>query len=146
MVHDSDNYIIHVPVYLFCDRSLSVLESLVEYLKEILGLSYHKIALLTNRDDRNIWTVYHRVLQKRKGRPKIKIVPRKEAFNDVFIPLDILKDRSLSVLEVVVEHLEKKGFTNHEIAVLLNRDDRTIWTCNNRALKKRKALRGGKNK
>jgi hypothetical protein len=60
----------------------------------------------------------------------------------IAIPSNIFRDRSLSVLEIIVEYLkEKKKLTYHEIAVLLNRDDRTIWTCYNRAKKKRK---GGK--
>ncbi len=54
------------------------------------------------------------------------------------IPLAVLSDRSLSVLEAIVEHLhDKKSMSFHEIAVSLNRDDRTIWTCYSRARKKR---------
>jgi len=57
----------------------------------------------------------------------------------VFIPTTILKDRTLSVLESIVEYLkDQKQLTFHEIAILLNRDDRTIWTCYSRAKKKRK--------
>lgn len=60
--------------------------------------------------------------------PKIKNIP---------IPSHIFLDRSISVLEAIVKYLkEKKGMTYHEIAVLLNRDDRTIWTCYNRVKKK----------
>ena len=47
------------------DRSLSVLEVMVEYLKEHEALSFHQIAALTNRDDRTIWTVYSRAKKKR---------------------------------------------------------------------------------
>lgn len=58
---------------------------------------------------------------------------------DVQIPIDVLSDRSLSVLEVIVEYLhEKKLFSFHQIAILTNRDDRTIWTCYHRAKQKRK--------
>lgn len=54
------------------------------------------------------------------------------------IPLAVLSDRTVSVLEAVVEYLHnKKSYSFHEIAVMLNRDDRTVWTCNNRAKKKR---------
>lgn len=54
------------------------------------------------------------------------------------IPAHIFRDRSLSVLEILVEYLkENKGLTYHEIAVMLNRDDRTIWTCYKRAKEKR---------
>ena len=55
----------------------------------------------------------------------------------ISIPSSILANRSLSVLEAISKYLkEEKGLTYHEIAVLLNRDDRTIWTCYNRAKKK----------
>lgn len=57
-----------IPVYLFRDRSVAVLEVLVEYLKDVKGLSFHEIAVLLNRDDRTIWTVYNRVKKKRKYR------------------------------------------------------------------------------
>ncbi len=56
------------------------------------------------------------------------------------IPLRIFSDRTLSVLEAIVEYLhEKENLSFHQIALLLNRDDRTVWTCHNRAKKKRKA-------
>jgi len=61
------------------------------------------------------------------------------------IPSSILKDRSLSVLEAIVEYLrEEKGLTFHRIAVLLNRDDRTIWTAYRRAKEKRGVNGNGK--
>lgn len=124
---------IKIPVSLFTDRSLSVLEVLVEYLKDELHYSYHEIAVLINRDDRTIWTVYSRVKKKRE---KIKRPKLKKA--EIFIPLDILFDRSLSVLEVLVRYLkEELHLTYHEIAVLLNRNDRTIWTVYNRVQKKK---------
>ena len=57
---------------------------------------------------------------------------------NVDIPLDIISDRTLSVLEAIVEYLhEKKSLSFHQIAVLTKRDDRTIWTCYSRAKKKR---------
>lgn len=55
-----------IPTSVFRDRTLKVLESLVEYLKESEGLTYHQIAKLLNRDDRTIWTVYQRAKKKRK--------------------------------------------------------------------------------
>ena len=54
------------------------------------------------------------------------------------IPLKVLRDRNLSVLEAISEYLhDEKNLTYHEIAVLMKRDDRTIWTCYQRAKKKR---------
>jgi len=58
-----------VPTYILKDRSVSVLEAIVEYLKDNENLSYHEIALLINRDDRTIWTVYSRV-KKKRGKKK----------------------------------------------------------------------------
>lgn len=56
-----------IPSFVFKDRRLKVLEVLVEYLKEDCNLSYHEIAILLNRDDRTIWTVYQRALKKREN-------------------------------------------------------------------------------
>ena len=54
------------------------------------------------------------------------------------IPTSIFLDRTISVLEAITKYLkEEKNLTYHQIAILLNRDDRTIWTCYNRAKKKR---------
>ena len=52
----------------FKDRSVSVLEVLVEYLKDKKNLSFHQIAMLLNRNDRTIWTVYNRTKTKRRER------------------------------------------------------------------------------
>ena len=53
------------------------------------------------------------------------------------IPVEVLQDRTVSVLEAISLYLkENKGSTYHGIAVLLNRDDRTIWACYHRAKKK----------
>jgi len=55
------------------------------------------------------------------------------------IPASIFRDRSLKPLEVIVEYLkEVEHLTYHQIAKLLNRDDRTIWTVYQRAKRKRK--------
>lgn len=55
------------------------------------------------------------------------------------IPSSIFRDRELSVLEAIVEYFkEKKQMKYSEIAKLLNRDDRTVWTAYQRAKEKRK--------
>jgi hypothetical protein len=62
----------------------------------------------------------------------------KQQINEIEnIPTSIFLDRTISVLEAITKYLkEEKNLTYHQIAVLLNRDDRTIWTCYNRAKKK----------
>ena len=52
-----------IPVSCFTP-SLTILESVVVYLKERWLLNYHQIALLLKRDDRTIWTVYQRAKKK----------------------------------------------------------------------------------
>ncbi|MBD3310338.1 hypothetical protein GF351_03910 [Candidatus Woesearchaeota archaeon] len=60
--------------------------------------------------------------------------------SDLKLPLSVLRDRSVSVLEAIVGYLkDEKGLTYHEIAVMLNRDDRTIWTVFSRVKKKRRS-------
>jgi len=53
-----------IPVSILKNRKLSVLEALVSYLKDNFNLRYSQIAVLLARDERNIWTVYHRSKKK----------------------------------------------------------------------------------
>ncbi len=123
-----------VPVAVLADRQLSVFEAVVAYLKDERKLSYRQIALLTNRNDRTIWTVYSRAGKKRAvvGR-EIRETGRKVHS----IPISIFQNRKAAVLEAISVYLrDVAGLTYHEIAVLTNRDDRTIWTVYSRAKKK----------
>lgn len=54
----------HIPMEIIKNRNLSILESIVKFLKEARNLTYHEIAVLLNRDDRTIWTVYSRARKK----------------------------------------------------------------------------------
>lgn len=56
-----------IPFSIFEDDRLSVLENIVYFLKS-RNLKYCEIARITNRDDRTIWTVYHRALAKKGGK------------------------------------------------------------------------------
>ncbi len=53
-----------VPLDIFSDRNLSILENLVFYLKETYNLRYVEIAGLLHRDERNIWGVYNKAKKK----------------------------------------------------------------------------------
>jgi hypothetical protein len=57
---------VSIPVSVLSDRSVATLESVVEYMKDTLGLTYHQIAILLKRDDRTIWTCYNRAKKKRE--------------------------------------------------------------------------------
>lgn len=57
---------VDVPSYIFHDRTLKVLEAIVEFLKNRRGYTYKEIAVILNRDERTIWTVYQRAVKKRE--------------------------------------------------------------------------------
>ncbi len=58
------------------------------------------------------------------------------------IPSFIFRDRSLAALEAIVVYLkDTQNMSYADIAQLLNRDQRTIWTTYDRA---RKKLGGGR--
>ena len=66
--NDTSDSKIRIPISIFRDRSLSVLEALSEYLKECQNMRYCRIAALLNKDQRTIWTVYSRAKKKRRQR------------------------------------------------------------------------------
>ena len=59
-----DEHSLLVPVTIFQKRKLSILESLVNYLKENFNMKYSEIGLLLHRDQRTIWTVFNRCEKK----------------------------------------------------------------------------------
>lgn len=69
----------------------------------------------------------------------MRVAEKNEAIDSsVAIPSSIFRDRTLKPLEAIVEYLhEHQKLTLHQIAKVLNRDDRTIWTVYNRAKRKR---------
>jgi len=120
-----------LPVSIFNNKELGSLETIVKYLKENLNLKYHEIAQVLNRNDRTIWTTYNNAVKKKKEK-----LPVKES--KFFIPVSIFKDRKFSVLEALVSYLKDNfNLRYSEIAVLLNRDERNIWTVYNRYKKKK---------
>ena len=122
---------IHVPISVFDNDYLSALETIVKFLREDLLLSFKQIASLTNRNEMALAVTYRNARKKMPAKLDARA-------SDYFIPVSILKDRSLSVLENVAYYLKETfGITYHKIALLLNRDDRTIWTVYQRARRKR---------
>lgn len=122
-----------VPVEIFRNKKLSALESIVKYLKEERGFGFSGVAKLTERSSKTIWATYSNAAKK---------MPEKFSFANailpsIHVPLSILKDRKLGVQEAIVKYLrEDAGLNYHRIAVILNRNDRTIWTVYDRIRKK----------
>ncbi len=122
---------VKIPITVFDNDYLSSLETIIKYLRENLLLSFKQIASLTNRNEVALAVSY------RNSRKKLR-ANFIERVSPYYIPVSILKNRKLSVLENVVSYLkENYGFNYHKIAVMLNRDDRTIWTVYHRAKKKK---------
>jgi len=112
------------------NEKLTVLEAVVKYLKEEKELSLSKISDVIGRDERNIWHVCNQAKKKYPERFSVKNAR-------FWIPASIFADAKLSALESVVVYLKEEFLLNyHEIAVLLKRNDRTIWTVYQRARKK----------
>jgi len=55
-----------LPVNIFQDRRLSVLEAVVAHLKDQFALKLTEIASVLNRDQRNVWSIYHKAKKKWK--------------------------------------------------------------------------------
>lgn len=84
-------------------------------------------------DDQTIQTLEN-VTKQLKEIKKIK--PKRAIPNH--IPITLFSDRTLSVLEHVITYLkEQHELSYKDIATLLNRDQRTVWTTYQRARKKR---------
>ena len=116
-----------IPVSIFSTER-GPLESLVIYLRETGKLDFTTISTLLKRDYQTIWTSYN--LGSKKTSEGI-------SHSRVVVPLDIFNSRELRIFESLVKFLrEKKSLRYRDIAILLNRNDRTIWTLYNRAIKK----------
>jgi len=122
---------IKVPICIF-KQKIGAAEVLSGYLKENKNLRFSEIAKLINRDQRTVGLNYKNAIKKKM---KIKIEK-----NCIFVPAEIFSDRRLSILESLVYYFKKKGFRNSEIAGMINKDQRNIWTLYSRAEKKLKKL------
>jgi len=108
---------------------LGPLESIVKYLKENLNLSFEDMAKYLYRTKSLMLLTYKNSNKKFKNKLDIK--------SNYSIPISIFSNFKLSVLESIVKYLkETENLSYHNIAVLLKRDDRTIWTIYSRCLKK----------
>ena len=120
---------IFIPLSIF-NKKLSSLEVISKYLFENRHLSLKKISELLNRSNRNIWNSYNRSKKKFSEELAVK--------ESILIPISILRNLDFTLLEIIVSYLkENLELSYHKIAVLLQRDDRTIWTVYNRVKKKK---------
>jgi len=126
-VKDKNITNINIPSTIFSNK-LGALEAITKYMKENLGMSYHKIAEILNRDDRTIWTAYNKAKEKQR-----ELIIVKET--NIFLPVSIF-NKKLTILEAMIIYLKEQGLRYTEIAKLLDRDQRNIWTIYSKAVKK----------
>lgn len=117
-----------IPVSIFNTR-LSSLESIIKYMREDLGYSNNKVALLLKKSPQSTWITYRNAKVKHPGPLKAKESPYD-------LPIEALAS-SLSTLETIVKHLkESHGLDNEHIGMLLKRDKKTIATIASRIRRK----------
>jgi hypothetical protein len=119
---------IEIPTSIFY-KEMGTLESVIKYLKENINLSYHEIAELLNRDDRTIWTAYHKAIKKNNRPFEIKESDKK-------LPSSVLVNDGLTILESIVFYLKSQGLKYSEISEILDRDQRNVWTIYSLSIKK----------
>jgi len=112
----------NIPISVFSERQIGSFGLLVIYLIEVVGLAKSEIAQLLRRDPRTIWAAYDHARRRFSS-------PLDTSDSHITIPVNIFSQRKYSVLETLVDHL-KDGhkLRNSQIAALLNRDEKTVWT------------------
>lgn len=120
---------IRIPSSVF-NQELTVLESVVKYLKEERNMTLQQVALEVGRDQRNMWHIYRSASSKQS--PKFRLKQ-----SEVYVPLSIFLDKKLSAQESLVSFLrDEEHLSYNEIAAVLKRSASTIRTVYQRGRKK----------
>ncbi len=111
---------IQLPISIFKTR-LSCLEIISIYLKDSLKLGFTRTAKLLNRSPKTIWGAYDR------GKKKGWLINIKQS--KISIPLSTFSQRTMSTLESIVLYLkDNHNLSFTQIALLLSRNVKTVWT------------------
>lgn len=120
-----------ISLSLLSSKDITILGSVIIYLKDQKKLNYHEIGITINRDERNIRTLYLLARERQLEAEEEKIE------TEISIPISIFAAEKISALESITVYLhDKLELRFSEIAGLLQRDQRTIWTVYHRARKK----------
>jgi DNA-binding CsgD family transcriptional regulator len=111
-----------IPSSIFSDRRLSFTESIVDSLWCEMHLGQSDIARLLGIDRRNVHTLLKRAALK-KPEPSIKVTE-----SNIFIPITVFQQRAGPSLEALVLYLKGLGLKNKDIARILARSEKTVWT------------------
>jgi predicted DNA-binding protein (UPF0251 family) len=120
-----------IPISIFNEK-LSGLETISKYLHENSHLSFDEISHLMNRSSKTIWQAWN------DSKKKFSLTFVVKDF-EITVPLSLFKNRKFSVLENIVSYLKDEcNMKFSQIAELLKRDQRTVWTVYSRYKKKSK--------
>ena len=121
-----DGYSIPIDIFI---AELGCLESIVKYFRENKGLGFKEIAELVGRSAGVVINSYRKAVKKFTVCFVLK--------SEIFIPVEIFRDKRFSILENLVVYLKDKlGFRFREIGNLINRNEKTVWTVYSRAKKR----------
>ncbi len=108
-----------LPLSIFT-TSLYPIEAITKYFHEEEKLSFSQIAEILNRNPRNIWTAYHRALQKQKK-------PFPKLPEQFLLPLHLFLHRVHTPQEALVLYLKKTyQLSNKKIANLINSSPNSV--------------------
>ena len=120
----------YLPISIFNDK-LSPFETVVKFFRENKEIKFREISGLLNKDVSACWLAHQNA--KRKS-PK-KLIYSSSKYD---IPIKELHSDKLSLLELISAYLKDQfKLSFHDIGEMLHRNERTIWTAYNRALKKK---------
>ena len=120
---------IKIPVSIFKAKKLSSFELIVKFLKEDVKLKNSKIAKVLSRSQQSVWNTHKNSKKKFSGGLEVKA-------SEYDIPISVFQNKC-SILKSIIAYLrEKHDLRFSEIAKLINRDQRTVWTVYQRAKKK----------
>ncbi len=119
---------VKIPIEVF-NQKIGAAESICKYLKENKGMKFNEISRIVGRDQRTVWNNYRNA--HKKMNEEIKVSEKTK-----YIPMKVFSNNKLSMLESVIYYLREERYRNIEIAQMLGKDTRNVWTIWNRARKK----------
>lgn len=118
----------NIPSSIFSEK-LTPFESAVKFLIENKKINYSEIGRILQKDRQVIWITYKRTAK------KVSSTFKNLDFTNS-IPLQKLSSNKYSIAELIVAHFKELNLKNSDIAKILKKDPKTIWTFYNRYKRK----------
>lgn len=116
-----------VPLTIFHDTKLGVLEALVRYLREEKEMSFIDMSRLLGRDNKVLWRCYANAKKKSKKKPR----------HAQYVSIRYFINPKLTCFESITLNLKDNyGYSLKRITDLMGRNYPTVWATYNRAKKK----------